>query len=306
MLAASVQPPAPVPGALFQTHAPGEAVRLEVMAQEAGPSEFHFYVAGADVADLAPLLSREVASTETLVFTAPPGMLNPSYWEPHTLAGEQSVRAAGGPVLTRDDQGASWLWRSDSIAPGRFLRDGIDVPVEKAEGAAFKVRGADILRLGKAWAAAGVDAKDKFEWIAFRTGATGDAREDLASFRLRTPGAAMLFSATGDRKFRLVFTTRGPWIACARAALRGYMSRCAGRGVSPPNDKVCEDFLAHGRRGLTSIPDKDFISKGTAFEFTAWPGKTPWSSGWVGDSEDFEERILVYYDRVAGIWAVAS
>lgn len=295
-----------VPGALYQTHPAGDAVRLDVLARQAGPAEFHFYVSGADVADLAPLISKEAASAEVLIFKAPPGVLNPSYWEPHTTAGEEAVRAAGAPVITRDDQGASWLWRSDSIAPGRFLRDGIDVPVEKAAGAAFKVRGADLVRLGKAWTAAGADPKDRFEWVAFRGVASSDARVDLLSFRLRTPGAAMMFAATGDRKFRMAFSDRGPWRACARAALRGYMSRCAGRAVSPPNDSVCDQFLAHAGRGLTSIPDKDFISRGTAFEFTAWPGRSPWSEGWNGDLEPGEERILVYYDRVAGIWAVAS
>jgi hypothetical protein len=80
------------------------------------------------------------------------------------------------------------------------------------------------------------------------------------------------------------------------------MSRCAGRAVSPPNDKVCEDFLAWAEKGLTSASERDFVSKGTAFEFTAWPGRSPWSPA----GEPSEEHVLVYYDRVAGIWAVAS
>jgi hypothetical protein len=133
-----------------------------------------------------------------------------------------------------------------------------------------------------------------------------DAHDDLSAFRLHSPGAVMLFSGTADRKIRMAFADRGPWRACARATLRGYMMRCSGRTVSPPNDKVCDDFLSHAHRGLTSTPDPDFVSKGTAFEFTAWPGRTPWSQGWIGDEETGEERILVYYDRVAGIWAVAA
>jgi len=116
----------------------------------------------------------------------------------------------------------------------------------------------------------------------------------------------MMFAASGDRRVRMAFADRANVRACARAALRGYMMRCAGRVVSPPNDLVCDQFLEHARRGLTSAPERDFVSKRVAFEFTAWPGRTPWTEGWSEESHQTEDRVLVYYDRVAGIWAVAS
>jgi hypothetical protein len=310
MLSAPVQPAPAIPGVFYQTHPAGTPVRLDVMAQETGPREFHFYVGGVDFADVASILSPVVAGTQALIFKMPPALLNPNYWEPHTREAEAAMRAAGAYIITRDDRGASWLWRADTIAPGRYLRDGIDVIVEKVPGAAFKIAGPELIKLGKAWAASGGDAKDRFEWVAFKPSAprftAADAQEDLSSIRLRTEGVVMLFAATGDRNVRMVFSDRVPSRACARAALRGYMMRCAGRVVSPPNDTVCDQFQAQARRGLTSIPDKDFVSKGTAFEFTARPRLTPWSEGWLGDEDPGEERILVYYDRVAGIWAVAS
>lgn len=309
MPTAPASPSPVVPGVLYQTHAPGAPVRLDVLARDLGPQEFQFHVAGAEFADLAPLIAPELAGTQALIFRIPPSLLNPSYWEPHTKAGEDAERARGANAITRDDQGVASLWRSDAIAPGRHLADGIEVPVERAPGAAFRVSGPDLLKLGKAWGSAGVDPKDGFEWLAYRPPAAGngggaaplDAQDDLDSFRLRTPGAAMLFAAC-DGRVRMAFTRRAPFRACARAAMRGYMMRCAGRAVSPPNDKVCDDFLAHAERGLTSTPDTDFVSKGTSFEFTARPGLTPWSPS----AEPLDERILVYYDRVAGIWAVAS
>jgi hypothetical protein len=284
---------------------------MDVMAREVGASEFHYYLAGASFADLSPLLAAELAGTQALIFGMPHGLLNPNYWEPHTKAGEEAESARGALVITRDDQGATWLWRANAIAPGRYLLDGVDVPVERVAGAAFTVSGPDLLKLGKAWAAK-ADPKDRFDWVAVRPPASGNgataspivAHDDLESFRLRTPGASMIFEGGGDGKFRMAFSRREAFRACARATLRGYLIRCAGRVVSAPNDKVCDDFLAHAERGLTSNPDTDFVSKGTAFEFTAWPGRTPW--GWIDDSIDLEDRILVYYDRVAGIWAVAS
>jgi hypothetical protein len=302
--------PTPVPGAFYQRNAPGDPVRLEVMAREPGPEEGHFYVSGVVFADLAPILAPALSSAQAVIFKMPPGLLNPNYWEPHTKAGEEAVRARSSGIITRDDGGASWLWRSDAIAPGRHLRDGLEVHVEMLAGYAFRVRGPDVLKLGDAWAASGGDAKDRFEWIAFRpvpgqvgwSGPPIDAQDDLVSFRLQTPGEAVMFAATGDRRVRMAFADRSPLRACARAALRGYMIRCAGRVVSPPNDDVCDQFLDQARRGLTSEPGRDFVSRNTAFEFTAWPGRTPWS----GKTEPSEERALVYYDRVSGIWAVAS
>jgi len=306
--------PLPIPGALYQGHAPGEPVPLDVMAFEAGPREFHFYVAGANFGDVAQLIAPELAGARALIFRMPPSLLNPNYWEPHTKAGEDAARARGRVVVTREEAGATWLWRSDSIAPGRNLRDGIDVQVERVDGA-FKVAGPDLVKLGTAWAAAGADAQERFEWMAYRPPVSGngsggepaEAQEDVAAFRLMSPGAAMIGAATGDRNVRLAFASRSFHRGCARAALRGYMSRCAGRVVSPPNDKVCDDFLGLAGRGLTSRPGRDFVSKGTAFEFTARPGQSPWPAAATRDAgPDDEEVIIVYYDRVAGIWAVAS
>ena len=231
----------PIPGALYQSRASGTPVRLEVMAHEMGPREFHYYIAGADFDDLAPLFASTLTGAQALV-----------------------IGTSKGPITA-----------------------------------------SELLTAGRTWAGGGTH--EKFEWIAYRgTGDSIDAHDDLSAFRLHAPNAVMLFSATGDRQIRMAFSDRGPWRACARATLRGYMMRCSGRTVSPPNDKVCGDFLAHAHRGLTSTPDPDFVSKGTAFEFTAWPGRSPWSTGWIGDPDTGEDRILVYYDRVAGIWAVAS
>ena len=308
MPSAPVTPAPVIPGAFYQKQVPGAPLKLDVMARELGPREFHFYAAGVEFADLAPVIGSELTGTQALVFRLPHSLLNPNYWEPYTKAAEDEERARGATVITRENQRATWIWRSNAIAPGRHLIDGIDVPVERVPGAVFKVSGPDLLKLGKAWAASGSDTADRFEWLAYKVpsgngagSAPIDAQDDLDSFQLRTAGAAMLFAATGSQGVRMAFTSRTPFRACARAAMRGYMMRCAGRVVSPPNDKVCEDFLAHAELGLTSVPDPDFLNKGTAFEFTARPGLSPWSEGPPG-----EDHILVYYDRVAGIWAVAS
>ena len=98
----------------------------------------------------------------------------------------------------------------------------------------------------------------------------------------------------------------GPWRACARETLRAFMSRGAGRPVSPPNETVCDQFLGLARWGLSARIPEDFVTRGWAYEFRARMGESPWSAGPSADGAPPEEAILVYYDRVAGIWAVAA
>jgi len=305
--------PLSVPGAFFQRTAPGEPVRLEALAQVKGPQEFHFYISGVTFAELAPLIGSELASTEALIFKMPPSLLNSNYWEPHTPEAEEAVREKMTAVITRDDGGTTMLWRSDAVAPGRHLRDGLDVPVELLLGYVFKVRGPDLLKLGEAWEARGPDPKDRFEWIAFRALPSGDGSIDAAirlhdDLTVRVPGSVMAYAGAGNRQVRIVLTHRALFRRCVGAALRGYMMRCTGRVVSAPNEKTCEDFIARAGHGLTSHSDGDFVSKGTTYEFTARPGRTPWSGHPPTESPDGEDelRVLVYYDRVSGIWAVAS
>jgi hypothetical protein len=283
------------------------------LAQVRGPQEFHFCISGVTFAEFAPLIGPELASTEALIFKIPPSLLNPNYWEPHTPEAERAVREKMTGIITRDDGGTMMLWRSDAIAPGRHLRDGLDVPVEFLLGYLFKVRGSDLLKLGEAWEAQGPDPKDRFEWIAFRALPSTDEAIDTAirlhdDLSVRVPGSVMAFMGTGDRQVRMVPANRALFRRCVGAALRGYMMRCSGRVVPTPSEKTCDDFIARAGHGLTSLSERDFVSKGTTYEFTARPGRTPWSGHPPAESTDGEDdlRVLAYYDRVSGIWAVAS
>src|SRR5262245_24201628 len=161
--------------------ASSQASPLEVMALELGPREFHFYSAGGTMAEFAPLIAPTLAGTQALILSIPTGLLNPNYWEPLTTEGEEAVRRAGAAVITREESGAAWLWRSDTIAPGRYLRDGVDVAVERVDGAAFKIAGPDLLKLGAAWAASPGTVKDRFEWAAFKPPASGDGLAGIST-----------------------------------------------------------------------------------------------------------------------------
>lgn len=305
------------PGIFFQHLPDGMPVRLEMYLLIRESSEFHFYVQNVPYADLAALVAPELRPLQALIFRIPPILLNPNYWQPYSHEAESAVRDKMTGVITRQTSGGLELWRSDSITPGRYLRDNVDVPEDLILGYVIKTTGEGLLKLGTAWAESDRSSKDRFQWIAYRSLPNGselrnavlNGHNDMTAFRLSSPAARFAFAASGDGRMRLILPSRDLLRRAVRAALRGYLMRISGQTVSPPNDTVCEQVirLAEGR-GLSSIPERDFVNKIKTFEFTAHPGRTEWGLPDRLPDRDrpAEEKILVYYDRVAGLWAVAG
>jgi hypothetical protein len=314
MIATAEQGASPTPGS---SAAPSPGIRpapLEFLAQERGPDEFLFFARGSGLADLGPVVGGELASAEALVFRLPASLLNPNYWQPHSRTAEGEVRDRMTGVITREEGGVTYLWRSDTIAPGRLLRDGLDVPVELLLGYVFKVRGRDLMKLAQAWAAQGESDQDRFEWIAFKALPSGEAlvqtaleaHNDITAFRLRNPGELMAFAAAGGRGLRAIVRTRPLLRRCVGTLVVRYLKSLAGTQPAMPNDRICDRIIARANLGLTSYPDRDFVRKRTSFEFTAHAGRTEWSPTAAGHATEAleEKRVLFYYDRVAGIWDV--
>ena len=292
----------------------GSAAPLEFLARALDPDEFHFYGRGLTLAGLAPIVGGELAAAEALVLRMPPSLLNPNYWEPHSRTAEGEVRDRMTGVILREEGGATKIWRPDAIAPGRHLRDGLDVPVELIHGYIFKVRGRDLVKLAQAWAAQGETENDRFEWIAFKALPSGEAlvetaleaHNEITAMRLRLPGATMAFASGGGRGLRMIFRSVQPLRRCVAAVVQKHLVAVTGAHAAMPNDKVCDRIIRRAGLGLTSQPDQDFVRRGTAFEFTAHIGRTEWSTPAAGhDAEALaEKRVLFYYDRVAGIWEI--
>lgn len=314
MISTVEQGSAPAPGASFQPAPANRPAPLEFLARAVEPDEFHFYARGAALGDLAPIVGAELTAAEALVFRLPPALLNPNYWEPHSRSAEGEVRDRMTGVITREEGGATFLWRPDAIAPGRHLRDGLDVPVELLHGYVFKVRGRDLPKLAQAWAAQGEAEKDRFEWIAFKALPSGEAlvetaleaHDEITAFRMRLPGATMAFAAGSGRGLRMIFRNGQLLRRCVGTIVRRHLMGLTGAHAATPNDRVCDRIIRRAGLGLTSHPERDFVRKGTSFEFTAHAGRTEWSPTAAGhDTEALaEKRVLFYYDRVAGIWEV--
>jgi hypothetical protein len=285
---------------------------LELFVRLEGAGGFQFGAQGLPAAEAAALCGPGFAKLDVLITRMPPELLNANYWEPLTKESENAVREKMVGLVTKSLGDQVLLWRSDRIARSRLLRDGIDAAVELLQGYIFRTTGEGLLKLGAAWS-----GRDRFEWAAIQDlpapvppQTLSSVHADLTQGRLSTPGEALLFSAQADSLVRLVLPRRAQLARAIDAALRSYLREATGgQHLGTINEKVCTQLaeLADGL-GLSSSPSRDVVDKGRTLEATFHLGRTPWGvslqagrEGLVGD-----ERLLLYYDKVNGLWAVSS
>ncbi len=287
---------------------------LEMFVKVREPNDFHFYAKGVSFLDLALSFGSELAPLQFLIYRMPPSLLNPNYWEPLTRESETAVREKVTGIVTRQDGEHTLIWRADSIAKGRLLRDGLDVSTELLHGYVFKVSGEGLLKLGRAWGG----GKDRFEWIGFSRLPAGEkaqsdlaiqAHADLTSFRFGAADECIIYSAQDDRTVRMLMSQRA-WLRRAVAAsVRGFVVNLGKQPCALINERVGEQMvrICDGI-GFSSDPRLDFTDKGRTAEMKVHVGRTEWGvqlrpgqEALVGD-----EHILIYYDRISGLWAVAS
>lgn len=285
---------------------------LELYARLEGPGERHLYAQGLTLADFATLFERELRDLEVLIYKMPPDLLNPNYWEPLTKESENEVREQQGGIVTRLQEGGTFLWRSDRVAKGRLLRDGVDVPVELLYGYVFRTGGASLAGLAASW-----DGRERLEWAALRGRPTGENPEvaltaihaDLAQMQVSRPDEVFLFASQDDDLARVVFSQEAPFYRAVEALVRGFSYNLTRAHLGYVNRRVLEQIArAADGRGLSATPERDFVDKGRTFEIRAWMGRTPWgvAAGRGREEPRGDDRLLFYYDRISGIWAVSS
>ena len=284
---------------------------LEMFVRIEGTSEHHFYAQGLALADFGGVFASEIRPLDILLPRMPPELLNPNYWEPLTKENEAAVREKMVGIITRTEGDRVSLWRSDRIARSRLLRDGIEVAAELLNGYVFRIRGEELVALGKAWSGGG-----RLEAAGLSGLAPGEiphetlsaVHGDLSRGGLSLPGEAFLFSAQGDGLSRVIFPRGAQLRRAIEAHLRGFVHGVVRRHVGHITGRTC-DQLARIADGLgLSATERDVVDKGRTIEIHAWLGRTPWGvslkpghSPLAGD-----EKILIYYDAIAGLWAVST
>lgn len=264
---------------------------LELFAWHPAADEYHFYLQGLSPADVTALFAPELAKARCLVVSYDPAVLAPEHWEAYSRDVEDELRQKLGGVVTRLVDGARQIWRADR-ASEKLLR-----------GRVLALPGSQLGRFN------GTDAL--VEWAAF-AGAEGDAaraQADIDAFRLRGSGATMLFSADGAHSTRLAFRSAEPFRRALNAALRGF---AAARGTAHSADvshRVIDTFAAViDGVGLKVEGDGGFVDKGRTFEIVGRLGRTRWGvrRAEALDAIGDDGLMLIYYDRVSGIWQVVA
>ncbi len=294
---------------LFLQAARGGSLEMFVRFQGAG--QHHFYAQGLSMADFAGVFGAEVRPLDVLVTRLPAEFLNPNYWEPLTQESENAVREKMTGILTRTEGDRTLLWRSDRVARSRLLRDGLEVPVELLQGYIFRLSGEGLLELGKAWA-----GRDRFEWAGLADPPEGTptpaflnaVHTDLAQMRLSLREEALLYSAQGEGLVRVLFPREDQLCRAVAALVRGFVHGAAGGHLGALNRRVAGQIARLADDVGLSSDARDVVDKGRTVEVTLWLGRTPWGvmprTG--GDALSGDERLLLYYDRISGLWAVSS
>ncbi len=318
----------PTAGLFLQTPPTQKPHSLEVFVRERKPTELHFYCRGLSFADFANLYGRELRKMTVLVYQMPPSYLNPNYWEEHSKTGEEAVREKNEGTITRQDNGRTLLWRSDQVPKIRMFRDDLDVQAELLLGTTFRITGENFLKLGRA--ASGGPARpddpvpsgrsggeDAFEWIGFSELPEGDlagqtlktGRDDLTNLRPSQSEQKILYTSQDDRSTQVVFTERALLHRAVSALLRGFTHSLTGKSSGHMAERVLDQIIrvANGV-GITALPDRDFVNKQRTCEITGRLGKTEWGVQLPPDEDPpgEDDQILLYYDRVSGIWAVST
>ena len=92
------------------------------------------------------------------------------------------------------------------------------------------------------------------------------------------------------------------------AHLRGFLQGVVRRHVGFITGKVI-DQLARIADGVgLSATERDVVDKGRTIEVHAWVGRTPWGASLKPGHTPLagDEKILIYYDAIAGLWAVST
>jgi hypothetical protein len=295
--------PAPVPGPAAAP--PAEPAPLEMFVRRAAPNESHFYARGLVPADWTGLVAGDSAGPDALLYRIPPPLLRADLWEPLSKDAENSVREKMGGIIVWTEQEGTLLWRADRAEPGKLLKEGLEAPAELLQGYILRTTKEGLSILARSW-----NGRGRFEGVSLK----GLPREipedvleavhsDLARMRVSIPEEAILFASHGGET-RIVFTREEPFYRSVAKTVHDFVSSLARTPLAGLNRAICGRLieLAEGR-GLSSYPEHDFIDKGRTLEATLRLGRTLWSSG---SRRDRSGKVLLYYDRTSGIWALSS
>lgn len=273
------------------------------------PDEHHFYLRGLRHSEICGLYAAGMAAAHVLVTAFDPDLLAPEFWEPYARETEEALRRSPGGAITRLSDGVRKIWRADRAkAAGRLLAKDPGAPVSLLRGRVLSGPGSFVGSLG--------DPPGLLEWAAYDAlpadteGFALQVQADVDAFRAGATRPRYLVSVDPSGGTRVIFSSRADFRAAVNAALGGYLSSLCQDRVAPLSHRTIDQLAAAvDGVGFTSSPLGDFVDKGRTFEIHARLDGTRWGLRRPDVLEaygDEDARILIYYDRVSGIWEVVS
>lgn len=274
---------------------------LDCLVWMPADDELHFYAKGVTAREFAAVFEPEIAKAPCLVTTFDPAILAPEFWEPLTRDAEESLRGTLGGVITRGGE----LWRADR-AGGKLLAGNGEATL--VHGRVLRASGAFVAELAKSDAALEFAVFKELPVEAELGRLASRLAGEVETFRPVTAKPEILFSHDGSGAVRAVFRSRDHLRRAINALLRGYLHRLTGQHIGFLPVRAADRFAAAVDGLGCASSSSDFLDKRRTFEFQAWLGRSAWPVRTPDALEDLGEdpRLLVYYDRVGGMWEVAS
>ncbi len=277
--------------------------QLDLFIARRSDDEQHFYCHGLSAADFAAVFRRELTGRTVYLTKFSPGLLNPSYWEIFTAKAEQEVRGATGGAILKEEGGTRYLWRSDRVPKGRKLIEKVGLDPELVNGTTLVVPGSDFARIADALQGFRDDIHFAVTEAAanHRTETARRTAEDTRALKRSSKEELLVFASRGNLITQVVFSNRSLLLKALEAAIRGFVHRTSRMHVARINQGILDDLArVLDRLGAVAYAQRDVVVKDVHMELTLHLGK----SQWPPETEvPHEWRVLVYYDRGAGIWA---
>jgi len=272
---------------------------IEVFIDKKSDGEILVKISPLNIAEFVKLFETKLRDLTFVMSKFDTSILNESYWEPVISDETETVKFEFSGVILNDK---GQVFNVDHCPPGRLLKDELNVSCELLLGNMLKVNYEGFSKIASQKSTA------PMEWIAFEdldSHSEKHVQLALSSLSFASVSQRYLYSSNDNRVAKIIFTDRKDVNQLIQAVLRSIVIGVTDGHVAFINKKTLDDiFDIADKLGFAINGQKDFVNKDRSYELTLNLGKTRWGVNYELFHGD--ERLLVYYDRTSGIWAMVS
>lgn len=264
---------------------------LEVFVTKS-PKEINFDVIPLNITEFVDLFENDLG-LYFAISKFDTKILNDGYWESSSEEEKDNLRTKLGGIIT-DKQGR--LFRTDYCPKNRVVRDGLGVTSEVIHGSLLKVDYANFKKITDLY----VNSNEQFEFIA-----SADSKDNFEDTTTLATSQRMIYSSSDNQTAKILFSNQEDAEKLLEYCIRRMVKNITSKHVSYLNKKTVEWLLnISDKVGFATHPLRDFADKDRSYELTLHIGKTRWGvhDGLLNN----DDKVLLYYDRTSGIWAMVA